>query len=345
MTRLTDMTDFRQRSFFSWNMKHGRSLIVGFALLVFSLTSSAVAQLRPLEHPEGITGQEILAHSLPSPLRQQVEQAIEKRDYPRAEKVLVDEVHRQPRSPDLLKVLGGIFFLDGKYLNAAIAYKKAEAIVPLDPRSRFTLAMSYIILGHRDWARPVLEKLNTEDPKNFLYPYWLSRLDYDAMLYTDAIREAKESIKLNPHFVNAYESVGLCQEALGKYDEAIQAYRQAIQLNHKPECSPWPGLNLGALLVKINRLDEAEGALKDSLQCDERFPNAHYQLGLLLERQGRDAEAIEQLQKAVSLKPDFADPYYALGRAYRRVGNEKKAQLAFGTFQKLKEAKHKRGPK
>lgn len=340
MTRLNGSAEYRQRSFFSWNMKPGRSLIVGFALLVFSFTSSAVAQLRPPEHPEGITAREILAHSLPSHLRQQIEQAIEKRDYPRAEKVLVDQIHRQPKSPDLLKVLGGIFFLDGKYLNAAVAYKKSEAIAPLDPRSRFTLAMSYIIMGHRDWARPVLQELKREDPKNFLYPYWLSRLDYDAMRYQDAIREAQEATKLNPGFVNAYESVGLCQEALGKYDEAIRAYRQAVQLNHKPTCSPWPGLNLGALLVKINRLDEAEGALKDSLQCDDRFPNAHYQLGLLLEKQGRDAEAIEQLQKAVSLKPDFADPYYALGRAFRRVGEKTKAQLAFDTFQKLKKAKH-----
>lgn len=317
-------------------MKVSKLAVTGALLVALSFASAASAQEQQPEQPHGLTAEELLTRSMANPLRDQVEQAIEKREYPTAEKLLVNEIHRKPKSPDLLKVLGGVFFLDGKYLNAAIAFKKAEAIVPLDPRSRFTLAMSYIILGHRDWARPELERLKKDDPKNFLYPYWLSRLDYDGMLYKTAISELQEAIKLNPHFMNAYDNLGLCWEALGHYDEALHAYRQAVDLNHQPVCSPWPALNLGALLIKMNRLDEADLVLKDSLHCDPRFPNAHYQLGLLLEKRGMYPEAIEQLQSAVALKPSFADPYYALGRAYRHLGESKKARIAFNTFQALK---------
>ena len=56
--------------------------------------------------------------------------------------------------PELLRLLGGVFFLRGNSLGAAIAFKKAEALAPLDERSRFTLAMAYVVLGRRDWARP-----------------------------------------------------------------------------------------------------------------------------------------------------------------------------------------------
>jgi hypothetical protein len=52
-----------------------------------------------------------------------------------------------------------VFFLDGKYLNVAIALKKAEKVSPLDDQSRFQLAMSYVILNHAGWARPELREV------------------------------------------------------------------------------------------------------------------------------------------------------------------------------------------
>ena len=70
-----------------------------------------------------------------------------------AEKILVEESEHDPkslRSAKLLVMAGGIFFLDGKYLNSAICWKRAEAIAPLDDRSRFTLAMAYVRLSRRD---------------------------------------------------------------------------------------------------------------------------------------------------------------------------------------------------
>jgi hypothetical protein len=74
--------------------------------------------------------------------RAAVQQAIKARDYARAETILVDEISKNPKAPQLLTFLGSLFFLDGKYLNTAIAMKKAEAIAPLDDRNRFTLALS-----------------------------------------------------------------------------------------------------------------------------------------------------------------------------------------------------------
>jgi protein O-GlcNAc transferase len=306
----------------------------GIALLIiFMVAVRAICQEPQPGHE--VTADGILARSMTEPLRTKVEQAIKSRDYKTAEELLIHEINSRPRSHGLLTVLGGVFFLDGKYLNSAIAYKKAESIAPLDARSRFTLAMSYVILGRRDWARSEFEKLESADPQNFLYPYWLSRLDYDAMHYDKAISEVQKAIQLNPGFVNAYENLGLCLEALAKYDEAVQAFRQGMRLNRHEFCSPWPGLNLGALLIKMDQFDEAAAALEDSLHCDSRFPDAYYQLGLMLEKQGKDKEAMPQLQHAILLKPSFAAPYYALGRLYHRLGDDDKANQAFLMFEKL----------
>jgi tetratricopeptide (TPR) repeat protein len=237
----------------------------------------------------------------------------------------------------LLRFLASIFFLDGKYLNTAVALKKAEALTPLDDSSRFTLALAYIILNHRDWARPELEQLAKSDPQNPLYPYWLGRLDYDAMQFTSAISHFQKALALDPSYMKTYDNLGLCYEALGKYDEAVKTYQEAIRRNReKPLSSPWPPLNLGTLLIKLGRLEEAEAALKESLRYDARFPQAHYELGLLLEKQKKDDEALAALRQATALNPSYAEPYYALGRIYKRRGEVKNAEAAWATFHKLK---------
>ena len=271
--------------------------------------------------------------------------AIKSRNYARAETLLLEDIRRNPKSPQLLTLAGGIFFLDGKYLNSAISMKKAEALAPLDDRSRFTLAMAYVTLEHRDWARPELDRLAASDPRNALYPYWLSRLDYDAQQFSAAIAHARQALALDPGFMKAYDNLGLCYEALGKYDDAIQAYQDAVGLDRASRSpSPWPALNLGALLVKLSRLEDAEKYLKESLRDDPRFPQAHYQLGALLARQHQDAEAVQELKQAAALNPSYAEPYYLLGKIYQRQGNKNAAEAAWSTFQRLKKEKPKEQP-
>ena len=91
--------------------------------------------------------------------RQEIEAALKSHDYASAEATLVQVADQHPKVPQIYGYLGRIFFVDGKYLNAAIALKKAEALQPLEEKDRFTLAMAYISLERPAWARPELEKL------------------------------------------------------------------------------------------------------------------------------------------------------------------------------------------
>ena len=270
--------------------------------------------------------------------RTTLREAIQARNYARAETLLAGEIERQPKSPELFTMAGGVFFLDGKYLNCAVAMKKAEALAPLGARDRFTLAMSYIILNHRDWARPELERLADHDLRNPLYPYWLGRIDYDAMQFSAAEAHFQEALNLNPKFTKAYDNLGLTYDALAQYDDAVRVYRQAILLNRSESTpSPWPPLNLGTLLVKLERFAEAEVYLEESLKYNSRFPKAHFQLGALLEKQKKDDQACNELLEAVQYDPSYPEPHYLLGRIYDRQGNKLKAAAEWQTFQKLKQ--------
>jgi len=329
-------------------MKKGSVIEIRFLALII-LVPWCVARGQELQFqdipPSGFAPDAVRKAPLSPESRKALEESLNTHDFQHAESILVKEIDRSPESPELLTLAGAIFFLDGKYLNAAIAMNKADALAALDDRSRFTLAMAYVTLNHRDWARPELEKLTHSDPVNALYPYWLSRLDYDAMNFNGAVTHAKKALVLNPDFMKAFDELGLCYEALGKYDEAIAAYQNAERLNAKAHpCSLWPSLDFGTLLIKLDRLAEAEGRLKQSLACDSRSPRGHYQMGLLLEKEKKDDQAVVELKQAAAQDPAYAEPYYHLGRIYQRQGDPQKAEVAWETFQKLKRAQSKERP-
>lgn len=315
------------------------------ALVLLLLLAMAPAQQPVQDLPAGAPAREALRTApLDADLRSAIEQALTVRNYSRAEDLLVQEIERSA-SPQLLTLLGGVFFLDGKYLNCAVAMKKAEQAAPLDEPSRFTLAMSYVLLQRADWARPELEKLAAAAPNKALYPYWIARLDYDATRYQAAIAGFQKALELDRDFVKAHDNLGLCYEALGKHQEAIAAFSQAVALNrsHK-QASAWPALNLGSLLSKLGRFAEAEDYLTESVRYDPNFAQAHYQLGVLLEKQKKNPQAIEELNRAASLDPTYAEPHYALGRLYRRAGDRAQADQALATFQRLKKGSRQSPP-
>lgn len=269
--------------------------------------------------------------------RQEIEAASKSHDYAAAEAALVHVADQHPKVPLIYNYLGRIFFIDHKYLNAAISLKKAEAIQPLDEKDRFTLAMAYISLERPQWARPELEKLAEASPRDPLYPYWQGRLDYDIQNMPEAAAKFKKAIALDPDFMKAYDNLGLCLEAMGKYDEAIEQYQHAIRLNREHNIhSAWPPLNLGALMAKLNRLPEAEPLFREALQFDANFAQAHYQLGVLLQKEGRTTPAIDELRRAATLDPAYPQPHYALARIYRQAGNLEQAKQELQVFETLR---------
>ena len=325
-------------------MRKKRFVIVSTALAA-SLPLILPAQIRTLRQDDPATGslsRDLSDLQLDSARRLELEDALRRRDYKRAETILVEEAGRDPKSirtARLLVLAGAIFFLDGQYLNSAISWKRAEAIAPLDDRSRFTLAMAYVKLNWRDWARPELAKLAAAHPEHPLYLYWLARLDYDAHQYTAAIIRLQKVIELDPQMMRAYDSLGLCYDYLGQSEEAIKNYNHAVELNRlQAKPSPWPHVDLAITLMAVNQLGEAEKNLREAIGYDARLPQAHYQLGRVLEMQGRNQEAIQSLKQAAELDPAYPEPHYLLGRIYHRLGQSQLANQEIERFQQLKKA-------
>jgi len=269
----------------------------------------------------------------------QLQRAMDAQDYIPAEKLLLAEIDHDPHSPRtarLLKFVGSVYFLNHDYMNAAVAWKKSEAVAPLEPRLEFSLAMAYIQISHPDWARKVLETLATRNPSEALYPYWLGRLDYEAHEYNRAIAHFRYTIELAPAMSRAYDNLGLCYYYQNQNQLAVENYKKAIELDRNSEHpSAWPYLNLAIVFQLQNDLAGAELNLREAIRLNPDFQQALFQLGLVLESQGKLSEAVEELREAARLDASYAEPHMALARIYHKLGQGAAARQEVQAYLRL----------
>jgi superkiller protein 3 len=262
--------------------------------------------------------------------------AIRDRRYGAAEQLLNQQIDAAGAPASLLRVLGGIYFLDGKNADCIRVFQQLDSVAALDDSSRFTLAMSYVKLDRMDEARRELQRLASAHPDRTLYPYWLARLDFAEQRFEAAISRLRKIVSADPTFVRAYDSLGLCYEALNNTELSKNAFESAVKVNRTSRNpTPWPELDYSELLLKLGDYGGARKHAEEALRCDANLPAAHYRLAAALEMLDLYADAITELKKATSLDPAYAQPYYALARIYRHQGQNDLAREAVKNFRRL----------
>ena len=278
----------------------------------------------------------------------QLQKAMSDHDYLTAEKLLLAEIDRDShsaRAARLLAYAGTVYFRNQDYMNAAVAWKKSEAITPLDPALRFTLAMAFIRISRPDWARSVLESLAAHDRENALYPYWLGRLDYDAHEYKKAIKNFKQAVQLDPSMARAYDNLGLCYYFENQNDLAVASYEKAIELDRtSAHPSAWPYLNLAITQQFLNQLPDAEKNLHEAIRLDPQFAKAHFQLGTVFEDLLRPEDALAEFHEAARLDAHYPEPHMAMARILHKLGRESDAKKEVETYRQLRASQTPKSP-
>lgn len=107
-------------------------------------------------------------------------------------------------------------------------------------------------------------------------------------------------------------------------DELAERYlRQCIGLEESMAAAH---TNLGNLLHKQGRCEEAKERYAAALLHEPEQPEARYNLANLLEEMGNTEMAITELRQVCSRNPDFADAHYNLAILLSEIGGEAQAQ-------------------
>jgi len=143
-----------------------------------------------------------------------------------------------------------------------------------------------------------------------------------------AIAEYREAIRLKPDFAEAYTRLGLVLSDL-KHDHvgAVRAFRDLIQLRAG---DPLAHFNLGYVLRRQGRLDDAMGEYRAAIRLNPDFAEAFSNLGeILCDLKSNQDEARAALREAIRLKPDDAVSHCNLGNSLRISGRLDEAMAEY----------------
>jgi tetratricopeptide (TPR) repeat protein len=144
---------------------------------------------------------------------------------------------------------------------------------------------------------------------------WSLVLATGALAQTDELGDgAADPIRLFERGQNAH--------AHGDLERAVDFYEQAIKL--RPEF-PEAEFQLGSALVSLNRLPEAEAALRRAIALRKDWSLPYASLGALLVRNTRDREAEPILRQALKLEPQHGVALRALAEVRLRAGDPSEA--------------------
>lgn len=246
-----------------------------------------------------------------------------------------------PQSDDAAYLLAYVRFRQNQPKESLRLFTDAAKLKHPAPDDLKIVALDYVLLSDYDDAARYLEESLAMDPANVEARYHLGRVRYQQNRFDLAIVAFQEVLRRDPRNIKAEDNLGLGLEAKNEVDRAIGAYREAIKLDeNSPVHDEQPYLNLGILLAKSGRSQEAVPLLVRAAEITPNSGKIHYQLAKTYFDLNRFEDARHEAEKAVSLEPDQSSNHYLLGRIYQRSGNR---ALAAEQFQLTEALIHRQG--
>ena len=237
-----------------------------------------------------------------------------------AEKVLRQYLEDVPDSAESYYLLGYALHRENRPKESLETYTKAAALERPTSDDLKIVALDYVLLHDNADAIHWLQRAVEMDPKNKDAWYYLGRAYYTETRLPDARRAYEKVLEIDPNDAKAVNNVGLIYESEAKPDEALAAYRKAISLQEgKPRQSEQPYLNLGNLLITMEKPEEAVAPLEKATSLAPANAQCHLRLGTAYMRVGRMKEAQTELELAVKLDPEDASAHYQLARYYKQA--------------------------
>jgi choline-sulfatase len=198
---------------------------------------------------------------------------------PSAETALREAIRSSPAvRADLHVSLGERLAARGQRDQARQQFEIAAEAQAFSDGNRNSRGMALLRLGRTAEAETLWEDLIRDRPEYGRAWLNLSSLSIQRRDWPAVERFARAAVEREPRSPAAWNNLGIGLEELGRTAEADAAYRRAGEL----DANDWRALlNLGILLRKSARFDEAAAIQQEVLTRAPSNPGAHFELGML----------------------------------------------------------------
>jgi serine/threonine-protein kinase len=155
--------------------------------------------------------------------------------------------------------------------------------------------------------------------------------------WSEAEREYKRAIELNPNYAFAHSGYGTYLEALGRFDEAVAERQLAYKFD---PLSAFAAADVGYPLYYARRYDDAIQHYKKGLELDPNFSWGHLWIGQTYVAKGMYKEALEEINQAVKLSRGDTRAQATLGHAHAVSGRRDEALAVLDELKKASQQRY-----
>jgi tetratricopeptide (TPR) repeat protein len=265
----------------------------------------------------------------------------------RARQILEPAVSSAPKFGPAFRVLGASYEALGRSADAGRALHLAnrlrayasyadplvDALVRESRSSTFLLqqAAEANDFGNVAWDEYVTRRALEFDAGNADAAYRLGGILRGLARHAEALEVYRRYHQLVPDDFQGLGQIGSCLTDLGQFAEAEPLLRQAAT-GLDDATSHY---NLGLLLARLGRLQEAVIEYERALDRDSQDANTRSNLAAVLVRQGKLDAATRQLASALEIDPDNASAHTNLGAVLAQEGHFEQAARQFRDAMRL----------
>jgi len=190
--------------------------------------------------------------------------------------------------------------------------RQTAGVAPIFPPAPYVAAFAALTAGRFEDAIAQCRQALAGDPL-------LRAADADLLAGADALRrgdvvgalrQLTAAVAAVPGSAEAHRILGTAYRLDDQLERSIEAYSTAIRLAPTDERAR---IGLADVLMDMERLDDAERALRETIQAVPQSVLGHYRLGRLLQARGNYAEALTELELAAMSAPLVGqDPLYEM---------------------------------
>jgi tetratricopeptide (TPR) repeat protein len=266
---------------------------------------------------------------------------------------LSHEISQQsPSEIEFYTTLGDAWRSSAKPKQAVAAFEHAVSRNPNSIIALQSLAEAQKTSGQLLQSEQTLQRALRLAPKNANVLYQYSNLDTRLGRPDAALEKMQKAVELNPDLPGVYLSLAGLLAAAGQIDRAEVASQRALSIDPydaatynltgrllagtgnapaavfdfekatrlRPGYGPYL-YDYALMLVRLNRLDEAQESAQAAILADQNLAEAHELMGGLLARKRQLSEAAAEYQKALQARPDFSRAQLDLGLVLAAQGD------------------------